>query len=91
MVIFFFSFEFIFFLILALTGLATEAMRSFMNVLPDFIAGAVITIIAYGLHRLFQFLQKNRKSTLYNVCEAAMLCGITPRVMPHSIAALQCL
>lgn len=77
MVIFFFSFEFIFFLILALTGLATEAMRSFMNALPDIIAGAVITIISYGLHRLFRFLRKNRKSTLYNVCEAAMLCGIT--------------
>lgn len=72
-----FLFIFVLFIILALIGLATEAMRSFMNALPDLIAGAVIAIITYGLHRFFQYLRKTRQSNLYMVCEAAMLCSIT--------------
>lgn len=80
-VIIFVPFSVILLLLFCGAGLATEAINSFLDVVPYLLAAVSVSAIVYGVHRLLKFYRSKRPSPFYTVSEAALILSIIPGVI----------
>lgn len=80
-VIIFVPFSVILILLFCGVGLATEAIKSFLDVFPYFLAAAIISIIVYAFHKLLKLYRVKKPSRMYSVCETVTIMAVLPGVV----------
>lgn len=77
MVIFYIPLGLILIFILCGIGLATEAIKSFMDALPIILIAILITIILFAIHRMIRAFQAKRYNVLYLIGEVILILSTT--------------
>ena len=77
MAIFFIPLSLILLLILCGIGLATEAIKSFIDALPFILVAAVVSLVILAIHCLARAFRQKHPNPLYSISEFIMILSVT--------------